>query len=193
MPFALSCDGIRDQGDDAEQRVGKSEEQGDPQADDDGERGGDRRRRSARPLAGGLEMAVPFLGSIYTTNITPDPETRSRIVDYLGHSLGSNRRSRLVARHSGAIWVAAPVTHEESIAVRGSTLSDPRLVGSDKPLRQPRQLATAVMEAQDEFHEGHDRGRRHHGLADEALDPYAQMMAGADEPEDFEWLLAEES
>lgn len=27
------------------------------------------------PLAGGLEMNVPLLGSIYTTNITPDPET----------------------------------------------------------------------------------------------------------------------
>jgi len=27
------------------------------------------------PLAGGLEMNVPMLGNIYTTNITPDPET----------------------------------------------------------------------------------------------------------------------
>jgi len=25
------------------------------------------------PLAGGLKMAVPMLGSLYTTNITPDP------------------------------------------------------------------------------------------------------------------------
>lgn len=28
-----------------------------------------------QPMAGGLKMAVPFLGAIYTTNITPDPET----------------------------------------------------------------------------------------------------------------------
>src|SRR5690606_28876030 len=27
------------------------------------------------PFAGGLKMAVPMLGAIYTTNITPDPET----------------------------------------------------------------------------------------------------------------------
>ena len=27
------------------------------------------------PLAGGLKMAVPMMGNIYTTNITPDPET----------------------------------------------------------------------------------------------------------------------
>lgn len=27
------------------------------------------------PFAGGLKMAVPLLGNIYTTNITPDPET----------------------------------------------------------------------------------------------------------------------
>ena len=27
------------------------------------------------PFAGGLKMAVPMLGNIYTTNITPDPET----------------------------------------------------------------------------------------------------------------------
>ena len=27
------------------------------------------------PLAGGLKMAVPMLGNLYTTNITPDPET----------------------------------------------------------------------------------------------------------------------
>ncbi len=28
-----------------------------------------------KPYAGGLKMAVPMLGAIYTTNITPDPET----------------------------------------------------------------------------------------------------------------------
>src|SRR5690606_20474775 len=27
------------------------------------------------PLAGGLKMAVPLLGNIYATNITPDPQT----------------------------------------------------------------------------------------------------------------------
>ena len=27
------------------------------------------------PLAGGLKMAVPLMGNLYTTNITPDPET----------------------------------------------------------------------------------------------------------------------
>src|SRR5215203_324692 len=31
--------------------------------------------QGGEPFAGGLKMAVPNVGTIYTTNITPDPET----------------------------------------------------------------------------------------------------------------------
>ncbi|MEX1031782.1 MAG: cytochrome c [Cellvibrionaceae bacterium] len=57
------------------------------------------------PFAGGLKMAVPMLGAIYTTNITPDPETG--IGDYTFEDF--DRSMRLgIAKDGHRLYPAMP-------------------------------------------------------------------------------------
>ncbi len=59
------------------------------------------------PLAGGLKMAVPMLGNIYTTNITPDPQ--NGIGQYTFAQFDKVMRSG-VARDGHRLYPAMPYT-----------------------------------------------------------------------------------
>jgi mono/diheme cytochrome c family protein len=59
----------------------------------------------SEPFAGGLKMNVPFLGNIYTTNITPDPETG--IGQYTFEDF-DNAMRRGVARDGHRLYPAMP-------------------------------------------------------------------------------------
>lgn len=86
------------------------------------------------PFAGGLKMAVPMLGAIYTTNITPDPETG--IGDYSFEDF--DRSMRLgVAKDGHHLYPAMPYPSYAKITEEDMQAMYDFFMNEVKPVNQP--------------------------------------------------------
>ncbi|MEX2365109.1 MAG: cytochrome c [Pseudohongiellaceae bacterium] len=86
------------------------------------------------PLAGGLEMAVPFLGSIYATNITPDPATG--IGEYSFEEFDRAMRTG-VARDGHRLYPAMPYPSYAKMSEQDMRALYDFIMNEVEPVNQP--------------------------------------------------------